>query len=1203
MLSIRAAAPCVGVLLAMAASVSGCGGGSDADLTTAAEGGAGGDSGGSGAAGAPAKGGSGGVAGAAGAGGKLDAGPDTSDAEAGADAALDSTESGSTDSSAEAAADAAVDGPVKCTTSDDCPTPSELCHVPLCSSGNCTSAPAPEGTEVPTSAQKTGDCKKVTCGVGGAVTAIADTGDLPADDGNPCTDATCSGPNPAHVDSAAGTVCVPSIDPNATSGFCNGSGICGVCNPGSSDCDGMTPRSCDSTGAWAPGTACPYVCSGSGQCTGVCTPGSSSCEGKQPLICSMAGDWGANGSPCQFVCASGACNGQCEPGSIQCAGATPETCDLAGNWVAGAACPFVCSGAGECSGVCAPGSLDCQGNQPRLCDNTGQWVANGSSCPNICTAGQCAGSCPPGSVQCNGNTPQSCDSSGAWADSTPCTYVCSKGTCIGVCTPGDSRCSGSNVESCDANGQWVSTAACPYVCSDAACAGVCLPSSTRCMGKLLQTCNDAGTWQNTTQCEHVCSSGACTGVCNPGETQCNGNGVQTCDQNGQWQVSSTCPYVCINAGCAGVCTPGASRCNGLETQQCDVSGQWKTVSTCPYTCSAGSCTGTCIPGSVQCAGTNVQNCSGQGEWETTTTCPFVCTGEGECTGVCTPGVQKCEANTPKTCDGTGQWAGSAACTNQTCLSGTCQGVCVAGSLHCSGNTPQTCSAAGQWVSGAACVNQACEAGTCQGVCTPGAKDCSGKVPRVCGLDGQWQSGSACTHICEAGACVGVCTPGTRQCSGVVPQLCDSSGQWQNQTACTGTTPYCDAATATCVSCPSWSTVRFADFAEGTLDGLTTCKGCSGMGCPVPDSGALRMPGDWNLVCYPGLTTSDTGPVRISFDVQQENSTYSVGFDDFAYYLKMNKSGIGCYDGQYSSTTLSKALTTLVGHWDIYRYPGNVFEFFVNGVSQVKHVCALPHLSTMAIDYHSNGVAVRANTLVDNFKVEKCAASCTPGSKQCNGLTPQTCNDTGVWVNGTPCSEQCIGGECVAATACKALHAAQPSALSGNYTLDPDGSGALQALSLYCDMTFDGGGWTLYYSATSTAACTMEGPVAPGSAAYVAPAVAKALAAAATQVHIRTRNQAATRSATSVPNAKPIVNLRGLGLLNQSGSVSDWTGPNATSQYLNAVCSTDGAVYPDSFWACGNTTGLHIMTSAINGGACQANWNFSGAQENMEIYLR
>ncbi len=41
----------------------------------------------------------------------------------------------------------------------------------------------------------------------------------------------------------------------------------------------------------------------------------------------------------------------------------------------------------------------------------------------------------------------------------------------------------------------------------------------------------------------------------------------------------------------------------------------------------------------------------------------------------------------------------------------------------------------------------------------------------------------------------------------------------------------------------------------------------------------------------------------------------------------------------------------------------------------------------------------------------CAGSCTPGAGQCKGLTPQTCDASGKWVDGTDCQFSCTNGAC------------------------------------------------------------------------------------------------------------------------------------------------------------------------------------------------
>ncbi|MFO0755120.1 MAG: LruC domain-containing protein [Byssovorax sp.] len=103
-------------------------------------------------------------------------------------------------------------------------------------------------------------------------------------------------------------------------------------------------------------------------------------------------------------------------------------------------------------------------------------------------------------------------------------------------------------------------------------------------------------------------------------------------------------------------------------------------------------------------------------------------------------------------------------------------------------------------------------------------------------------------------------------------------------------------------------------------------------------------------------------------------------------------------------------------------------------------------------------------------------SCPAAPDQCHDqgtCAPATgvCSAAPAKANGTACddgnagtiNDVCTNGVCAGSVntgACSAILAGSPGSPSGVYSIDPDGMGGAAAFNDYCDMTTDGGGWTL-----------------------------------------------------------------------------------------------------------------------------------------------
>jgi collagen triple helix repeat protein/fibrinogen beta/gamma subunit family protein len=182
--------------------------------------------------------------------------------------------------------------------------------------------------------------------------------------------------------------------------------------------------------------------------------------------------------------------------------------------------------------------------------------------------------------------------------------------------------------------------------------------------------------------------------------------------------------------------------------------------------------------------------------------------------------------------------------------------------------------------------------------------------------------------------------------------------------------------------------------------------------------------------------------------------------------------------------------------------------------------------------------------------------------------------------------------------CKTLKTATPTLTDGYYNLVAD-----EAFRAYCDMSTQGGGWTLIQSHNTGVASAEAMPVDQGSGRYMPGPLVRSLALSSTDMMIRIRG---TANFITSADAYPIGQLKQLKILtddaNMATASSHWTtNGTVTAAALNYTCGTqaNGGTYPSLYWACGNGSGLHILSDLNN----TTTHGFADNSQDLDIFVR
>jgi hypothetical protein len=404
-----------------------------------------------------------------------------------------------------------------------------------------------------------------------------------------------------------------------------------------------------------------------------------------------------------------------------------------------------------------------------------------------------------------------------------------------------------------------------------------------------------------------------------------------------------------------------------------------------------------------------------------------------CTPACPPGARCTEGgclfdvaaappdlavsvDAPRPCGGSCP-AATPFCRNDTCVPCLVDGDCP---------SAQTCRVLGSTTAClAGCSDDShCGAGLrcCGGACTDARTDASN-----CGACSARCTAPHAAVSCVAGACAGLtCQPGWADCNTDPADGCEANLALDAAN--------CAACGHTCAPPHALGACAGACYVAACTYGFADCNGDTIDGCEIPTSSDPRNCGGCGVQCN-GVPHGQVACIE---------GTCTIGVCGDGFGDCNGRYADGCevnlaIDGKNCGACGKVCAMGLV---------------CLNGGCTCQK-CALPNARSACLNLICS------------------VASCLPGFLDCDGqakngcevkasLDPANCGGCGARCGGmTPF---CQGGVCSqVGQSCLGILQGNPHAPDGAYVIDPDGNGPVPAQQVYCDMTTDGGGWTIVWS--------------------------------------------------------------------------------------------------------------------------------------------